>query len=76
MTDIRKDIPAEYKWDITALYADLAAFDAAFEETKAAIVAFSAYEPTMTQDAPSLLAALDAQMAVELQLHRLYEYAQ
>lgn len=76
MTDVRKDIPAEYKWDLTALYADQSAFDAAFEETKAAIAAFSAYERTMTQDAPSLLAALNAQMAVELQLHHLYEYAQ
>ena len=32
MTDQRKDIPEKYKWDLTAIYPDMAAFDADFEK--------------------------------------------
>ena len=41
MTTVRKDIPEQYKWDPAALYPDVAAFDAAFEQAKADIAAFA-----------------------------------
>ena len=37
MTDVRADIPAKYKWDLTEIYADAAQFEADFSRAKAAI---------------------------------------
>ena len=76
MTTVRKDIPEQYKWDPAALYPDVAAFDAAFEQAKADIAAFASREQTITKDAASLAETLETQMAIELTIHRLYEYAQ
>ena len=34
MTDVRADIPAKYKWDLSVIYADMAAFDADNDRAK------------------------------------------
>lgn len=75
MTDVRAEIPAKYKWDLTAIYADKAAFDADYALAKEKIAAFSAHRDTMCQSAQALYGMLCDSTNLDRLIEKLYEYA-
>ena len=75
MTENRADIPAKYKWDLTAIYADADAFEADFKRAGELISQFPAHEATMTKSAAGLLAALNDSVALDRIISKLYVYA-
>ena len=75
MTDVRKDIPAKYKWDLTPIYKDQAAFDADFKLAEEKIAAFPAHAETMTKSAEGLYNMLSDKVELERLIEKLYIYA-
>ena len=75
MTENRAGIPAEYKWDLTAIYADMDAFNTDYARAEAVIAEMPAHEATMTKSAEGLLALLKATIALERLISKLYSYA-
>ena len=75
MTDVRADIPAKYKWDLTEIYADAAQFEADFSRAKAAIADYPKHEATIAKSAAGLYAALSDYIKIMLLVGRLYVYA-
>ncbi len=71
----RDEIPAKYKWDLSVIYADDAAFSADFDKAEKMIAAFPAHEKTMSSCADALLSMLKDYCAIDLLINRLYEYA-
>ncbi len=75
MTDNRADIPAKYKWDLSAIYADRAAFDADFARAKELIADFPKHQKTMCQSPGGLYAMFCDSERLSRLLSKLYEYA-
>jgi len=76
MTQNRNEIPAKYKWDMTAIYATEDDFNADFKAAEEMIAAYPAHAETMTKDAQSLLAALEDNSAIIRKVMKLHQYAQ
>ena len=70
----RSEIPVELTWDLSLIFKDEAAFEAAFAKIESQAADFAAYQGTLGQSAPALLAALEAKLALERQLENLYVY--
>ena len=60
MTHVRSEIPAKYKWDLTGIYKDEAAFEADYARAKELIADFSRHRDTMSKSAHGLYDALQA----------------
>ncbi len=75
MTEIRADIPTEYKWDLTSIYADMAAFNADFERAKELVEAFPKHAETMNESAQGLYNMLCDKTELERIIDKLYIYA-
>ncbi len=75
MTQNRADIPAKYKWDLSAIYPDMEAFQADCARIKEIIDRFPAHEETMTKSAEGLLAMLKDDLAAERIMNKLFSYA-
>ncbi len=75
MTDIRSEIPAKYKWDLTKIYPDMETFDADYAKAKALIDSFPAHEKTMTESAEGLLAMFKDELAIERLISKLFQFA-
>ncbi len=75
MTDNRAEIPAKYKWDLSAIYADMAAFDADFARAKELIAAFPKHRETMCQSPEGLYAMFCDSEQLSRLISKLYEYA-
>ena len=75
MTEIRADIPSKYKWDLTKIYADMAAFDADFARAKELVEAFPKHAETMTESAQGLYNMLCDKTELERIIDKLYIYA-
>ncbi len=75
MTENRAEIPAEYKWDLTAIYADTDAFEADFARAKTLIEKFPAHAETMTQSAEGLLSMLKDSVELERIISKLFSYS-
>ena len=71
----RKDIEAKYKWDLSVIYKDVAAFEADYALAAEKIEAFKKHEATMTTGAEALYAALADMTEVESIIEKLWEYA-
>ena len=71
----RNEIKPEYKWDLSVLYADEAAFRADCKKAKTMIAAFGAHEKKMCKSAQNLYAALEDVTTIERLLSVLYQYA-
>ncbi len=71
----RKDIDPKYKWDLSVIYADQAAFDADYALAESKIAAFRAHEQTMTSSAEALYETLSDMVAIESIIEKLWEYA-
>lgn len=71
----RSEVPAHETWDLSSLYADAAAFEAALEQTDAAVAALAAKHGTLTQTPEALEGALAALSAITAATSRLSSYA-
>lgn len=75
MTNARNEIPAKYKWDLTAVYADENAFDSDFEKAKKLISDFPRHRETMKKSAKGLYDMLAERTEIERIVSKLYTYA-
>ena len=75
MIQERKNIDPKYKWDLSVLYADEAAFDADYKEIEARIRAFASYESEMTKSPEQLYAVLKEKYALGDRIGKLWRYA-
>lgn len=75
MTDNRKEIPSQYQWDTTAIYPDIAAFNADFDTARERIASFSRHEKTMTASAKGLYEMFCDLYATERIILKLHQYA-
>ena len=71
----RKDIEAKYKWDLSVIYKDEAAFNADYALAEAKIQEFKAHEKTMLAGAEELYAMLSDMFAIEAIIEKLWSYA-
>ena len=71
----RKDIDSKYKWDLSVIYADEAAFNADYALAEKQIKAFRAHEKTITKSAEELYAALADMAETEKLIYKLWQYA-
>ncbi|MBQ4070793.1 MAG: oligoendopeptidase F [Clostridia bacterium] len=71
----RNEIKPEYTWDLSKIYADSAAFEAALADTEKKIKAFSKHEKTIIRSAAELACALDDYFAIDALIDRLWSYA-
>ena len=61
----RKDVDKKYKWDLSVIYKDEAAFFEDYAKAEKMIKAFSAHEKTMLSGAEGLYNALKAMSDIE-----------
>ena len=71
----RSDVPVKYQWDLTALYADEAAWAAGKQELLQLLPALGARQGKLGASAASLLEAMTAWEEASLRADRLYSYA-
>lgn len=71
----RKDIPANYKWDLSVIYADEKAFYEDYAKVEKMIKEFPKHEKTMTKSAEGLYNCIKAMCDVELVIEKLWSYA-
>ena len=71
----RKDIDKKYKWDLSVIYADEAAFNADYALASEKVQAFRKHEATMTKGAQELYAALSDMSEVEALIEKLWHFA-
>lgn len=74
MTKTRAEIPAQYKWDLTAIYKDQKEFESCYEKAKQMIDAFPSHEKTMTQSAEKLYRMFCDDTAINRLLSKLFVY--
>jgi oligoendopeptidase F len=72
----RTDIPAEFRWDFSAIYPDWAAWEAGMKEMDARMDAFAALKGTLAQGPAQLLAAYQLYDEIGKLQYRLYRYPQ
>ena len=75
MTNVRADIPAKYKWDMTNIYPTEQDFDADYQKAADMIAAFPAHAQTMSQSAQGLLAMFTDFVAMMRVVEKLFMYA-
>lgn len=71
----RADVPAEFRWDLTAMYADTAAWEADRERFFAVLPEIEAFKGRLAESGDTLLAALKKSEEIELIVSNLYVYA-
>ena len=71
----RKDIDQKYKWDLSVIYADEAAFFADYKKAEALVKEFPKHEKTVTASAVGLYDALAASCEIENLIGKLWQYA-
>ena len=74
-TPSRMEIPAADTWDLTLLYPTDAAWDAAFEKLRAEFQSILAFRGRVGESAETLLAVLETEKTLDLQLERLGHYS-
>ncbi len=74
--DFRDQIEEKYRWDLSSIFPDDAAFEAALEAAKELPAQFAAYQGKISQSAADLLAYLELDDQADLALTKLVNYAQ
>ncbi|MBR3873985.1 MAG: oligoendopeptidase F [Clostridia bacterium] len=74
-TMLRKDIPAEYKWDPSHIYATQEDWEKDFEWIKENVAKLASYAGTLAQGREQVLTVLGLYAEVGEHLSRLYSYA-
>ncbi|WP_310732244.1 oligoendopeptidase F, partial [Ideonella sp. A 288] len=72
----RADIPAEFRWDVSAIYADWAAWEAGLRDMESRMEAFAAMKGTLAQGPQALLKAYRAYDTIGQLQYRVYRYPQ
>jgi oligoendopeptidase F len=72
----REEIPAEYKWDFTAIYPNWEAWETAMKETEAKMEAYAARKGTLASGPQALLDASLASDEIGKLAFKLYRYPQ
>ena len=72
---LRADVPLADTWDLTALYPDVAAWQADFDAVRGVYPQLADLKGTLGGSANLLRAALESEKAVSLKIERLYGYA-
>lgn len=72
----RDQIDEKYRWDLSSIFADDAAFEAALEAAKGLPAQFAAYQGKISQSAANLLAYLKLDDQADLALTKLVNYAE
>jgi len=75
-TRVREEIPPEYRWDFTPIYADWAAWDTGMKEFERQMDAFAALKGTLAQGPQEVLAAYRAFDEIGILSYRIYRYPQ
>lgn len=73
-TRARDEIPPEYRWDFTPIYADWAAWEAGMKEFEKQMDAFAALKGTLAQGPQAVLAAYRAFDEIGILSYRVYLY--
>ena len=71
----RKDIDPKYKWDLSVIYKDEAAFFEDYAKCEKLIKAYGAHEKTMLSSGEGLYNALRAMTDIEEIIEKLWQYA-
>ena len=71
----RKDIEAKYKWDLSAIYESVDAFNAEFKRAESMISDFKKHEKTITASAKDLYNALSDMAVISRLIEKLWSYA-
>jgi oligoendopeptidase F len=71
----RGEVPSQYKWDLTAIFADGDGWEAGYQELDRAIDAYRAYEGTLGQSADQLLRAFQDSDALGQLAYRVWYWA-
>jgi oligoendopeptidase F len=71
----RADIPARYKWDVGAIFAEWASWEAAYADLDKAIAAYAAYEGTLASGPDRLLGAYRDNDAMGQLAYKVWYYA-
>ena len=71
----RNEIEAKYKWDLSKIYKDEAAFNSDVVETEKKIKEFPRHEKTMLSSAEELYLALTDMQRIERKIEKLWCYA-
>ena len=71
----RKDVDKKYKWDLSVIYKDEAAFFEDYAKAEKMIKAFAAHEKTIISSAEGLYNALKDMTDIEAVIERLWQYA-
>ena len=71
----RKDIDPKYKWDLSVIYADEAAFNADYAKAEKLIKAFGAHEKTMCKSARDFYNTLKDMTEISAIIEKLWQYA-
>ena len=64
----RKDMNPEFMWDVSHIFADSAAWEAAFDEVAKVLPTLEAFSGTLSTSAENLKTALDTLFTEELKL--------
>ncbi len=75
MANDRKEIDPKYKWDLTVIYKNDAAFSEDLTALEAMIKAYPKHEKTMLSSAENLLSALEDITDINLKIEKLWCYA-
>lgn len=73
--ETRDEIPLEYRWDVGAIFADRAAWDAAREKVEAALPGLEEFRGRLGESPETLAAALTLGFDISRQLTDVYVYA-
>ena len=71
----RKDISKEYKWDLSAIYPDLDAFNQEYEEVEALVSLYPKHETTMLTSGKALYEALVDYFAIDEKIDKMWVYS-
>jgi oligoendopeptidase F len=74
-TRVRAEIPAEYRWDFTSIYADWPAWEAAMKDAERRIDTFTALKGTLKKGPDAVLKAYRASDEIGMLLHKVDGYA-
>ncbi len=73
-THIRAEIPAQYRWDFTAIYPNWAAWEAGMADMQVKMDAFAALKGTLKNGAPAVLKAYQAFDEIGMMQYKVYRY--
>ncbi|MCQ2445991.1 MAG: oligoendopeptidase F [Clostridia bacterium] len=71
----RKDMDPKFQWDLSAIFKDQEAWEAAYAEAEAAVSKIAPLKGTLGQSAEALKAGLDLVSEVSEKIEKVYSYA-